>query len=464
MKLSQKGDEAMIQDLTVGEPRKLLWRFALPLFFSAIFQQMYNLADSVIVGNFSACGEEALAAVGASYPIVSIFTSIALGCSGGCTVIISQLFGAKKNREMKTAVSTSLLSAALLSLLLALGGNLLAPAILSAIRTPANIFPDAVTYLRIYTAGFPFLLLYNVATAIFTSLGDSKTPLYFLTGSSLGNILLDYIFVAQFHWDVAGVAWATFLCQGAACVLACVTLRSRLRAVPCDGAPALFSLPLLGQISRIAIPNILEYSFVSVGNAVLQRLINGYGSAVIAGFSAAIKLNGFAVTCYLTVSNALASFTAQNVGAGQYGRIRQGFRSGVVMVWMMVACFFLLYFFRGEMLIGLFLKEDSPQALAAGMEFLRIVAPFYFLLCIKNILDGLLRGAGAMGWFLITTTVDLVLRVIFGYALSPIFGRTGLWCAWPIGWVVGGCLALFAYLRGYWIPKEVRRAEAVKKF
>ena len=449
----------MIRDLTVGEPRKLLWQFALPLFISAIFQQLYNLADSVIVGNFSAYGEDALAAVGASYTVVSIFSSIALGCSGGCTVIISQLFGAKKNREMKSAVSTSLLAALGLSLLLALGGVLLAPAILTAIRTPANIFPDAVSYLRIYTAGFPFLLLYNVATAIFTSLGDSRTPLYFLTGSSLGNILLDFLFVAHFHWDVAGVAWATFLCQGAACLLACATLRGRLKAVPSEGAPGLFSLPLLGQISRIAIPNILQYSFVSVGNTALQRLVNGYGSAVIAGFSAAIKLNGFAVTCYMTVSNAVSSFTAQNVGAGLYRRIRQCFRSGVVMAWMMVACFFTLYFFRGEWLIGLFLKEDSPQALAAGMEFLRLIAPFYFLLCIKNILDGLLRGAGAMNWFLITTTVDLVLRVIAGYTLSPVFGRMGLWCAWPISWVAGGSLALFAYLRGYWVPKEVRERE-----
>lgn len=453
----------MVRDLTQGRPAEVLWRFALPLFISAIFQQMYNLADSVIVGNFSAGGESALAAVGASYTVVTVFTSIALGMGGGCTVVISQLFGARRYREMKTAVSTSVLACAVLGLGVAAVSVALAPDILTAIRTPADIFADASVYLRICAAGFPFLLLYNVTNAIFTSLGDSRTPLYFLVGSSLSNILLDWVFVAGFHWDVAGVAWATFLCQGAACVLAGLTLRVRLGEVACEGRPPLFSLPLLGQISRIAIPNMLEYSFVSVGNTVLQRLVNGYGSSVIAGFSAAIKLNGFAVTCYMTVSNAIASFTAQNVGAGEYGRVRQAFRAGTVMVWMMAAGFFTLYFFRGEGLIGLFLKEKSPMALAAGMEFLRVVSPFYFLLCIKNILDGLLRGAGAMRLFLITTTADLVLRVVLGYGLSPVFGRVGLWCAWPVGWVVGAGLSLLFYARELWVPAEKRSGKNIPK-
>lgn len=444
----------MIRDLTTGDPRKLLWQFALPLFMSAVFQQMYHLADSVIVGNFSRFGEHALAAVGASYPVTTVFMSIALGGSGGCTVVVSQLFGAKRLREMKTAVTTALIAAAAAALILAAFGALLAPSVLRKIAVPDDIFADATVYLRIYTAGFPFLFLYNIITAIFTSLGDSKTPLYFLAGSSLGNIALDWFFVARFHWDVAGVAWATLLCQGISCVLAAVTLHSRLKAVLCQEEAPLFSWPLLGKISSIAVPNILQYGFVSVGNTLLQRLVNGYGSAVIAGFAAALKLNGFAVTCYMTVSNAVASFTAQNMGAGQYDRIRKCFRAGVTMAWLMAAAFVVLDLFCAQTLIGLFLKEDTPQALQAGMEFLRMVAPMYFLLCVKNILDGLLRGAGAMNWFMISTTVDLVLRVVLGYALSTAFGRLGLWAAWPIGWAAGGGLALSAYFRGAWIPKK----------
>lgn len=235
----------MIKDLTEGEPRKILWQFTLPMFVSVIFQQLYNIADSVIVGNFSSHGEDALAAVGASYPITMIFMAIAMGCNVGCAVVISQLFGAKRYREMKTAVYTTLLASLALSLVLTVLGLVFSPLMLKALQTPENIFGDADVYLRIYIGGFLFLFLYNVVTGVFTSLGDSKTPLYFLIGSSLSNILLDWVFVALFHWDVAGVAWATFICQGIACILAMITLQKRLKTVVCEKKPELFSMPML---------------------------------------------------------------------------------------------------------------------------------------------------------------------------------------------------------------------------
>ena len=225
----------MNKDLTVGEPRKILWQFALPMFISVIFQQLYNIADSVIVGNFAMHGEDALAAVGASYPITMIFMAIALGCNTGCAVVISQLFGAKKYREMKTAVSTTLLASFVISIVLTVCGLLFSRGMLKMISTPENIFADADVYLKIYIGGFIFLFFYNVVTGIFTSLGDSKTPLYFLIGSSVSNIILDYVFVAMLHWDVAGVAWATFVCQGIACVLALFTLQKRLKSIELCG-------------------------------------------------------------------------------------------------------------------------------------------------------------------------------------------------------------------------------------
>ena len=440
----------MIKDLTEGEPRKILWQFTLPMFVSVIFQQLYNIADSIIVGNYARHGEDALAAVGASYPITMIFMAIALGCNVGCSVIISQLFGAKRYREMKTAVNTTLLASAVLSVILTAFGLIFSPLMLTALQTPDNIFLDAGVYLKIYIGGFLFLFLYNVTTGIFTSLGDSKTPLYFLIGSSLSNIALDWVFVAVCHWDVAGVAWATFICQGIACVLAMFTLLKRLKTVVCEGKPELFSFPMLIRIGRIAIPSVLQQSFVSVGNIFIQRLINGYGSSVIAGYSAAIKINTFAITCFGTLGNAISNFTAQNIGAGKEKRVKQGFVTGLTMGFLIGLPFFLMCFFRSTALIRLFMDGESAEALNTGVQFLRIVAPFYFVVSMKLVADGVLRGSGIMVYFMISTFADLILRVVLGYVLAIPFDTTGIWMSWPVGWTIGTGLSLMFYVQGRW--------------
>ena len=440
----------MNKDLTFGEPRKILWQFALPMFISVIFQQLYNIADSVIVGNFAMHGEDALAAVGASYPITMIFMAIALGCNTGCAVVISQLFGAKKYREMKTAVSTTLLASFVISIVLTVCGLLFSRGMLKMISTPENIFTDADVYLKIYIGGFIFLFFYNVVTGIFTSLGDSKTPLYFLIGSSVSNIILDYVFVAMLHWDVAGVAWATFVCQGIACVLALFTLQKRLKSIEVGEKAESFSWPMLKKVMAFAIPSILQQSFVSVGNIFVQNLINSFGSSVIAGYSAAIKINTFAVTCFSTTGNAVSSFTAQNVGAGYYDRVKQGLKSGLLMGLIIGIPFFVSGFFGGGILIKLFMKEQSTVALETGVQFLKIVAPFYFVIPMKLITDGLLRGSGAMRYFMISTFSDLILRVALGYILAVPFGTTGIWMSWPIGWTIGTVLSLWFYKKGVW--------------
>lgn len=440
----------MIKDLTEGEPRKILWQFTLPMFVSVIFQQLYNIADSVIVGKFSLHGEDALAAVGASYPITMIFMAIAIGSNIGCSVVISQLFGAKKYKELKTAVSTTLIAAAVLTSILTVLGVLGSRLMLRMIQTPENILADADVYLKIYIGGFIFLFFYNVVTGMFTSLGDSKTPLYFLIASSLGNVLLDYIFVAFFHWDVAGVAWATFICQGIACILALFTLQKRLKEVECVGKPELFSLPMLKKVALFAVPSVLQQSFISVGNIFIQSLINGFGSSVIAGYSAAIKINTFGITCFTTLGNAVSSFSAQNIGAKKHDRVKQGLRAGMEMGLLIAVPFFVCCFFKGDFLIQLFMNEESSVALKTGIEFLKIVAPFYFVISLKLATDGLLRGSGAMKHFMIATLSDLVLRVVLAYILSIPFGTTGIWMSWPIGWVLGTGLSLLFYAKGVW--------------
>ncbi|MEE0752196.1 MATE family efflux transporter [Frisingicoccus sp.] len=444
----------MIKDLTEGNPQTVLWKFTIPMFISVIFQQLYNIADSVIAGKFA--GENALAAVGASYPITMIFMAIAVGSNIGCSVVISQLFGAKEYGKMKTAVFTTLISSAVLSVALTAGGLLGSRGLMMMINTPENIFTDGALYLRIYLGGFLFLFLYNVATGIFTSLGDSKTPLYFLIGSSIGNIFLDIWFVAGFHWGVAGVAWATFLAQGAACVLALMTLAQRLKRVQTAEKYELFSGDMLKRISRIAVPSILQQSFISVGNIFIQSLVNSFGSSVIAGYSAAIKLNTFTITCFTTMGNGVSSFTAQNLGGGRIERVKKGFGAGIKMCLLAAIPFFIVFFIFGENMIQLFMSGDGGgTALETGKVFLRIVSPFYFVISVKLIGDGVLRGAGAMRLFMIATFTDLVLRVLLSYILAGIFGVTGIWMSWPIGWSIATVLTCVFYRQGRWAQKYI---------
>lgn len=442
----------MIKDLTEGKPQGVLWRFSIPMFISVIFQQIYNIADSVIAGKFA--GEDALAAVGASYPITMIFMAIAIGSNIGCSVVISQLFGAKKFKEMKLAISTTLISSVILAGVLTVVGIIGSKALMIMINTPNNIFTDGELYLRIYIGGFLFVFLYNVATGIFTSLGDSKTPLYFLIGSSIGNVFLDLIFVINLQMGVAGVAWATFIAQGIACVLALMTLRKRLIAVETHEKTALFSWEMLKKVSMIAVPSILQQSFISIGNIFIQSLVNGLGSSVIAGYSAAIKLNTFTITSFTTLGNGVSNFSAQNIGAAKYERVKEGYKAGIKMAMLVALPFFVAYFIFGKQMLSMFMNSDSTVAIKTGMEFLRIVSPFYFVISVKLIADGVLRGGGAMKVFMMVTFLDLILRVILAFSLTQPFGSVGIWISWPIGWSLAAVLSTLFYFRGVWKKNE----------
>ena len=437
----------MNKDLTVGDPAKVLWKFCLPLFGSIIFQQLYNIADSFVAGKF--IGENALAAVGNSYEITLIFIAFAFGCNIGCSVIVSQLFGAKKLGEMKTAVYTTFISSAVVCAALMLAGTLGCDGLLRLINTPENVFADSKLYLDIYILGLPFVFFYNVATGIFSALGDSKTPFIFLAASSTSNIFMDILFVTAFKMGVAGVAWATFLCQGVSCVLAVLFVLRRLRGVETDEKSALFSFPLFCRIAAIAVPSILQQSFISVGNIVIQGVINSFGSGVMAGYSASVKLNNLVITSLTTLGNGISNFTAQNIGAGKMERVRSGFKAGLKLVWMLCLPIVALYLLGGRMLVNIFMNEPSEAAMASGVQFLRIVSPFYFVVSCKLVSDGVLRGAGLMKEFMVATFTDLILRVGLAIALSKALGAVGVWCAWPIGWSIAMVMSVIFY-RGPW--------------
>ncbi len=441
----------MNKDLTVGKPESVLWKFCLPLFGSIIFQQLYNLADSFVAGKF--VGESALAAVGNSYEITLIFIAFAFGCNIGCSVIVSQLFGAKRMADLKTAVYTTLISSGIVCLLFMGLGTLLCTDLLELIHTPEDILPDSKLYLDIYILGLPFVFYYNVATGIFSALGDSKTPFYFLAASSLSNIAVDILFVTAFQMGVAGVAWATFLCQGVSCVLAVVVVFRRFRTIETEGKPALFSWVLLKKIAVVAIPSILQQSFISVGNIIIQGVINTFGSSVIAGYSAAVKLNNLVITSFTTLGNGISNYTAQNIGAEKPDRVRQGFKAGVKLVWLLSLPLVALYLLGGDVLLRIFLDDTTGTAMQVGIQFLRVLAPFYFVISAKLVSDGILRGAGLMKQFMAATFTDLILRVALAKVLSVPFGTLGIWCAWPIGWTIAAVMSVLFYRRGPWNKK-----------
>ena len=434
----------MNQDLTVGKPGAVLRRFCLPLFASVIFQQLYNIADSWVAGRF--IGQNALAAVGNSYEITLIFIAFAFGCNMGCSVTVSGFFGAKDYNRMKSAVYTAMLVTGIVCACMMVSGLVFSDSLLQWIKTPEEVLAGSKQYLDIYLWGLPFLFFYNLSTGIFSALGDSRTPFVFLVISSLSNIVLDILFVTAFQMGVSGVAWATFLCQGVSCVLAVITVLKRLRKFKSVGSAKWFDWMILKKFVSIAIPSTLQQSFISLDNIIIQSIINGFGTEVMAGYSGAIKLNNLVITSFTTLGNGMSNYTAQNLGAGKLDRIEDGFKAGLRLVWILCLPFAFAYFFFGRNLMEFFLKEPTQAALSSGFAFLRIVSPFYFVVAAKLVTDGILRGSGRMGQFMTATFTDLILRVILAFAFSGTALKSiGIWCAWPVGWTVATVMSLCYY-------------------
>lgn len=437
----------MVRDMTTGSPTKLLIKFTIPMLISVMFQQLYNIADSIIAGQL--LGGDALAAIGISYTITMIYMAIANGSNTGSSVVISQFFGNRNYNTMKTCISTSLISILSFSVILTVLGIAFSSSLLLAMNTPCNLLNDSTDYLNIYTAGLFFLFLYNVCNGIFTALGDSKTPLFFLILSSIFNVILDYILVKYTSLGVSGVAWATFIAQGIASVLSFITLFIRIRSLNC-GKAKLFSFEVLKKILYVAIPSILQQSFVSVGNIFIQGLVNTFGDIVVAGFSAAGKLNTFTITTLTALGNSMSSFTAQNVGAGKIDRIKKGVKSLYIISFAITIPLFILYNFTPEAMMRIFVNGSDIAIIEAGKSFLITVAPFYLFIAIKLIIDGVLRGSGAINIFMISTFADLLLRVVLSYLLAPMLQQQGIWYSWPIGWLFATAISCVFYFTGLW--------------
>ena len=423
----------MTTDLTVGKVPRVILTFSLPLLLSTILQQFYNLADSMIVGNFA--GTVGLAAVGAAYPITLFFVAVATGASMGCSVVISQLFGARRMEELKQAVFTSMISFAVLGAVLAGAGCLLSGTLMHLLNAQADIFDPARAYLIIYAVGVLPMLVYNASTGIFTGLGDAKLPLLLLCISSVLNVVLDYIAVRLLNWGVTGAAWATSFSQLVAAVLAVVFMERKLRRLFPDGVRGRFSGAILRNIAGASVPCILQQGSVALGHTIMQGILNTYDTAVIAGYEAASKLHNFAYMGMNTIGSALASFTAQCYGAKKYDRIREGFRVSLLVCLGCAVCVIALFVLIPDQLVGLFVDDGADSlVIEAGRNYLRIIGPLYSIITLIITAGGLMRGVGRSVTFFIETILEFTVRIVMCFVLTKALDSyTGLFWAWYFG-------------------------------
>ena len=391
-----------------------------------LFQQAYTIVDSAIVGHYN--GEAALAAVGASSALTTIFICVAIGGGIGASVIISQHFGAKRFARMKSAVYTALLTFLAVSVLLAGVGLLCSEQIMTALKTPPDALEIAVTYLNIYFYGLPFLFLYNILSSLFNALGKSRIPLYFLIFSSLLNVVLDWYFVAVLHRGVPGAAYATFLAQGLSAVLSFGVFLLELRRIP-ERSNGLFRFGELRAMTRVALPSILQQSTVSIGMMLVQSVVNGFGTQILAGFSAAARIESLCIVPYRAANR--------------------------MIVLISVLLCVLLELFRTP-IIAMFLDAaPSPETVATGEHYLQFIGFFFCFIGFKMAVDGILRGAGDVKMFTIANLVNLAIRVLLSWLCAPLWGVEIVWYAVPVGWLANFVISFAHYRTGKWKEKRI---------
>lgn len=440
--------EYLIQE----KPLKALLIFAFPMIIGNLFQQFYTMVDSVVVGRF--VSEHALAAVGASYSLTNVFISIAIGGGVGASVLTSRYFGSREYRKMKTSVTTAMLSFLMVSLILGGIGLFFGQEIMKLLNTPENILEQATEYLNIYFLGLPFLFMYNILSAMFNALGRSKIPLYLLIFSSVFNIVLDVVFVREFHMGVAGVAWATLIAQGISAVVAFLLFVREMKQYQGEKGDTRFDKEEFSRMSRIALPSILQQSTVSSGMMLVQSVVNSFGAEMLAGFSAAMRIESICIVPMAAMGNVMSSFTAQNLGAGKQERVVKGYHTGygIVFGFGIILCVILEFFYQP--LIGMFLGEEGTAlAMSTGTDYLRFIGWFFTFIGLKMITDGLLRGAGDMKMFTVANLVNLSIRVIMAVTLAPVFGIAMVWYAVPVGWAANYVISFLEYRTGKWRKK-----------
>lgn len=445
------------ENLITQPPARSLFFFALPMIVGNLFQQFYNMADSIIVGNL--VGEDALAAVGASYSFTTVFIMIAIGGGIGASVLTSQYLGAGHYREMKSSVYTFLITFAVFSSLLAILGFVVNPTVLRLLKTPDNIMADAVSYLQIYFVGLPFMFMYNILSANFNALGRSKIPLFLLIFSSILNIVLDLWMVGSLKMGVAGAAVATVIAQGIAAVVSFAILMRLLSTYAVEGKVQQFRRDMFVTGVRVAIPSIVQQSIVSIGMLLTQSAVNQFGSSALAGYSARTRLESLCIVPMIATGNAMSTFTAQNLGAGKPERVRQGYHAAYGIIIGFGALLIVVSQFFYAPIISAFVEQgESAVAFGTGTAYFRFIGLFFSFLGFKAITDGILRGAGDIRVYMLANLINLAIRVAVAQLCSPIWGIELIWYAVPMGWTANYLISYLWYRTGNWERRNLLRS------
>lgn len=441
-----------MRDLTEGNIPKQIFYFTLPMLIGNVFQQLYNTVDSIIIGRFE--GTDALAAVGASFPIIFLLVSLLMGVTMGATILISQYFGAKDFEMVKKTVGTTYIFLFFASIATTIIGLLFSKHILALLNTPDSVLPLAQTYLNIMFIGMVSTFGYNAISAILRGVGDSKTPLTFLIIASVINIALDLLFVGVFRWGVAGVAWATVIAQSCSFFFGLYHLSKTKSLLSVNIKEMVFDKLIFLKCLKIGIPSGIQQTLFSLGMIALQGLVNSFGSNTMAAYTAAGRIDAFALMPIMNFGQAISTFVGQNIGANKMHRVKKGYITTIIMSSAMALFVTISLFVFGEPLMRMF--DSNPEVVAIGMRKIQIVSLFYVVVSIMFITTGVLRGAGDTMVPLFISMITLwIIRVPVAYLLTPRLGSDGIWWSIPSGWTLGLILTVGYYSTGKWKSKAV---------
>ena len=436
-------------DMTEGSPAKVLLMFAVPIILSNLFQQLYNIIDSLIVGNCLGAG--ALAAVGSAGTVTAVIVQLASGLALGASVVIAQYFGAGKWEKIRICMTTISLFALAAGLLLTIVTQLFAGEILVLIRTPGEIMSESMDYLTIYFWGSWAIFLYNALNAVFIAMGDSRTPLYFLILAFFLNVAGDLFFIVVCSMGVAGGALATTLSQVICTVLSLVVLEKKMRQLGMERSKPLFDRIEFARMMRIAVPAALQQSVVSLGNVCVQTVTNSFGPAVMAGCTAANKAVNLVSAVPINWGNALSNYVGQNMGAQKTERIGQGVRTSLWMTGVLSVMMSAVLLGIPDQIIGWFVEgEQAVSVIRVGSSYLRTAAWFLVPFSSYMVVKSVFKGVGDMGWFVGLTLSSLGIRVCCAFFLTSIFGVSMLWWSVAIGWSAATGFTVLYYLSGRW--------------
>lgn len=439
-----------MNDLTKGNEAKGIFFFAMPMLIGSLFQQLYNTADSIIVGRF--VGVEAMAAVSGANPIMFLLTSLLMGITLGFSILVSQYFGSKKMDKVKSTIDTTYIFVFIASIVITFLGIALTTPILKLMNTPDNIFNLSKGYLNIIFAGTIFSAGYNSISAILRGLGDSKNPLIFLIISTVLNIILDIVFIIYFDMGINGVALATIIAQGVSFIFSIIYLNKKHNVLKFDIKNLSFNKNIFIRGLRLGVPSGIQQMLFSVGTVTLQSLVNGYGTSAMAAFGAGAKIESFISLPIINLGAALSTFVAQNIGAKKAERIKKGLHASLIMSTVLAISVAFLFLFFSEELVRLFNTDE--EVVKIGSEYLRTIGPFFIAVCTSYMQSSVIKGAGDSMFALISSMISLwLVRIPAAYVFSNMFGTVGLWYGIVFGWAVGLVITHIYYVRGSWQRK-----------